>query len=84
MWRHSPRHLDTMEERNKAGSDSTHIRMAGQFLSKHVAVKQIESKTFRPRRSLSVTIRISTSNSFTVYRYVRMYIYTEFWADCTD
>ena len=30
--------------------------MTGQFLSGHVAVKQIESKTFRPRRSSSVTI----------------------------
>ena len=30
--------------------------MTGQFLSEHVAVKQIEGKTFRPRRSSSVTI----------------------------
>ena len=30
--------------------------MTGQFLSGHVAVKQIEGKTFRPRRSSSVTI----------------------------
>ena len=30
--------------------------MAEQFLSKHVAVKQSESKTFRQQRSLSVTI----------------------------
>ena len=31
--------------------------MTGQFLSRHVAVKQIGGKTFRPRRSSSVTIR---------------------------
>ena len=30
--------------------------MAGQFLSEHVAVKQVEGKTFRSRRSSSVTI----------------------------
>ena len=28
------------------------IGMAGQFLSEHVAVKEIEGKTFRLRRSL--------------------------------
>ena len=32
------------------------IAMAGQFLSEHVAVKQVEGKTFRPRRPSSVTI----------------------------
>ena len=32
------------------------VSMAGQFLSKHVAVKQVEGKTFRPRRSSSFTI----------------------------
>ena len=31
--------------------------MAGQFLSEHVAVKQVEGKTFRPRRSSPVTIQ---------------------------
>ena len=34
----------------------TNALMTGQFLSGHVAVKQIEGKTFRPRRSSSVTI----------------------------
>ena len=33
-----------------------YMGMAGQFLSEHVAVKQVEGKTFRPRRSSSVTI----------------------------
>ena len=32
------------------------VSMAGQFLSKHVAVKQVGSKTLRPRRSSSFTI----------------------------
>ena len=30
--------------------------MVGQFLSEHVAVKQVEGKTFQPQRSSSVTI----------------------------
>ena len=41
------------------------IHMTGQFLSGHVAVKQVEGKTFRPRRSSSVTIRINMS----IYKY---------------
>ena len=30
--------------------------MTGQFLSRHVAIKQVEGKTFQPRRSSSVTM----------------------------
>ena len=37
-----------------------HACMAGQFLSKHVAVKQVEGKTFRLQRSSSVTTRTVT------------------------
>ena len=33
-----------------------HGVMTGQFLSGHIAVKQVEGKTFRPQRSSSVTI----------------------------
>ena len=32
-----------------------HEVVAGQFLSEHVAVKQVEGMTFQPRRSSSVT-----------------------------
>ena len=39
---------------------TVYVHIAGQFLSKHVAVKQVESKTFRPRRSSPVTILTKT------------------------
>ena len=48
-----------------------HGIMTGQFLSGHIAVKQVEGKMFRPRRSSSITIlycnwwRPSQSKCFT-------------------
>ena len=38
-------------------------RMAGQFLSKHIGVKQVESKTFRPVLQLTKTFAVKTSYS---------------------
>ena len=38
-------------------------RMAGKFLSKHVAVKQVESKTFQPVLQLTKTFTVKTSYS---------------------
>ena len=57
----SDHHLVIVPLRSKLAKKTK--QMTGQFLSRHVAVKQIEGKTFRPRRSSSVTIQRQSSYS---------------------